>query len=85
MNSIKSYAKLGFGVGIGVIGAQILFTLLGIAFFIPGIIMVRKGRNNTTKEITSDAEYYGGLVLMILGIVLLGGFGLSMFVENLDL
>jgi hypothetical protein len=76
---------MGFGVGIGVIGAQILFTLLGIAFFIPGIILVRKGRNPSTKEISSDAEYYGGLVLMILGVILLGGIGLNMFVENLDI
>lgn len=79
---MKNYFKIGFGVGAGVFVVQILFVLLGLAFFIPGYILIKRGRPNTT--ITSDTEYYGGIALMILGIVLMGGMGLGALVENLD-
>lgn len=75
---------MGFGLGVGVIGAQILFLLLGLAFFIPGLMLIRRGRDSKTKTIQSDTDYYGGIVLLVLGIVLMGGLGFSTLLDSLD-
>lgn len=79
-NSIRSLAKVGFGLGLGVMGAQIVFMLVGAALFIPGYLMLdaaRKSDNpNETKRIT-------GLVLMGLGVIIMGGVGFRFLMENL--
>ncbi len=80
--SMKNYFKMGFGVGAGVFVVQILFVLLGLALAIPGYILIKRGRPE--KTITSDTEYYGGMVLLILGVVLMGGIGFGTILENLD-
>lgn len=82
--SIKNYAKAGFGLGLGLMLAQILYLLLGLALFIPGLMLVKKGRDSNTKQIQSDTEYYGGMVMMGLGVVLMGGAGLYALLENID-
>lgn len=77
-NSIKSLAKTGFGLGIGIYGAQILFLLLGLAFFLPGYTMLqqakKEGNTNTTLP----------LALMIIGVVIMGGIGLGYVLDGLD-
>lgn len=79
-NSIASYAKAGFGLGLGAFAAQIVFLGLGLLLFLPGLSMVRNH-----KEDTKGMSYYTGIVLMILGVVLMGGFGLGMLLENMDI
>lgn len=81
--SIKEFFKIGFGVGAGVFVAQALFFLLGIALFIPGIMLMKRG-SSQDKKVVSEPDYYGGLVLMILGVVLMGGIGFGYIIENLD-
>jgi len=79
MAKLKSLIKSGFGIGIGVLAAQMIFVLLGMAFFIPGYIMY----NKETKD-NSTSGKIGGLVLMGVGVVLMGGIGLGLFMGELD-
>jgi hypothetical protein len=77
-NSIASLAKTGFGLGIGLIAAQILFLILGAALFIPGYVMFNKKENqdNTTNKVV-------GVVLMGVGVVIMGGMGFGILTESL--
>lgn len=79
-NSIRSLAKMGFGLGLGVMAAQVVFLLIGLAFFLPGLMLVRTGKREDNK----DASYYGGIALMVVGIALMGGFGIGALVDGLD-
>jgi hypothetical protein len=79
MAKLKSLIKTGFGIGIGVLAAQMIFILLGLAFFVPGYIMFNK-----EKKDSSTGGKIGGLVLMGIGVVLMGGFGLGLFINELD-
>jgi hypothetical protein len=81
MAKLKSLIKTGFGIGIGVLAAQMIFILLGLAFFIPGYIMFNKEKEK--KNDTSGSKI-GGLVLMGIGVVLMGGVGLGLFMNDLD-
>ena len=79
MAKLKSLIKTGFGIGIGVLAAQMIFVLLGLAFFVPGYIMY----NKETKDSNTSGKI-GGLVLMGVGVVLMGGVGLGLFMDELD-
>ena len=71
---------MGFGLGLGVMAAQVVFLLIGLAFFLPGLVMVQKGKRENDK----NASYYGGIALMVVGIALMGGFGIGALVDSLD-
>jgi hypothetical protein len=77
-NSLKSLAKTGFGLGIGLIAAQILFLILGAALFIPGYVMFTRKENeqNTTNKVV-------GVVLMAVGVIIMGGMGFGILTESL--
>lgn len=77
-NSLKSLAKTGFGLGIGLIAAQILFLILGAALFIPGYIMFNRKENaeNTNNKVI-------GVVLMVIGVIIMGGMGFGILTESL--
>lgn len=77
-NSLKSLAKTGFGLGIGLIAAQILFLILGAALFIPGYVMYMKKENaeNTTNKVV-------GVVLMGVGVIIMGGMGFGILTESI--
>ena len=79
MAKLKSLIKTGFGIGIGVIAAQMIFILLGLAFFVPGSIMVK-----TEKKDTTSGNAIGGIILMGIGVVLMGGVGLGLFINEID-
>ena len=76
-----SLAKTGFGLGLGLMGAQVLFMLVGALIFIPGYVLSDSARKeqggNTTKRIT-------GLVLMGIGVIIMGGVGFGFLMENLS-
>ncbi len=80
MPSIKSYAKMGFGVGLGLFASQIAFIMIGLPFFLPGLMLVKK-KERVPEDTTS---YYGGIALMVIGVVIMGGLGLGLLVDNLD-
>jgi riboflavin transporter FmnP len=79
MAKLKSLIKTGFGIGIGVIAAQMIFILLGLAFFVPGYIMFKKEKKDTTS-----GNAIGGIILMGIGVVLMGGVGLGLFINEID-
>ena len=67
--SMRSLVKTGFGLGIGLSLANIIFILIGMAFFIPGYLMFKKASSD--KE--ASGSQIGGMVLMALGVVIMGG------------
>ncbi len=77
-NSFKSLAKTGFGLGVGLIAAQILFLILGAALFIPGYVMFTRKENeqNTTNKVV-------GVVLMGVGVIIMGGMGFGILTESI--
>jgi hypothetical protein len=79
MAKLKTLIKTGFGLGIGVLAAQMIFLLVGLAFFIPGYIMISK-----EKKDTSSGSKIGGIVLMGIGVVFMGGVGLGFLVNGID-
>ena len=76
-NSFKSLLKTGFGLGFGLQLSNILFIIIGAAFFIPGYILLMKNK----KE--KDSDQITPLVLMGLGVLIMGGLGFGLFSENL--
>ena len=71
---------MGFGIGIGVMAAQILFILVGLAFFIPGFILFTKAKKQRQK---GSSDQIGGIVLMVLGVVVMGGLGFGLVLDNI--
>jgi hypothetical protein len=76
-NSFKSLLKTGFGLGFGLQLSNILFIIIGAAFFIPGYILLMKNK----KE--KDSDQTTPLVLMGIGVLIMGGLGFGLFSENL--
>ena len=79
-NTIRSLAKMGFGLGLGVMAAQIVFLLVGAALFIPGYLMVV---GHKKEEAPSEGKRITGLVLMGIGVIIMGGVGFGFLLENL--
>lgn len=79
-NSFKSLIKAGFGLGIGLTLAQLLFIFIGAAIFIPGFIMVTNANKNNQK---GSSEQITGIVLMLVGALVMGGIGFGLVVDNL--
>jgi hypothetical protein len=77
MVSFKNYAKAGFGLGIGLASAQMIFLLFGIVFFILGRIELKKARANGSSLVIP----YG---LMILGVVLSAGLGFGLLMNDVN-
>jgi hypothetical protein len=80
--SLKSLVKTGFGLGLGVFAAQIIFVLLGMMFFLPGLYLLKKDQND--KSSNGSGSYYLGVGLMLVGVVLMGGIGFGEFMNDLD-
>ncbi len=78
--SLRSLAKVGFGLGLGVMAAQIVFLLIGAAIFIPGYLMVTGQKK---EEKPSDVKRITGLILMGIGVIIMGGVGFGFLLENI--
>jgi hypothetical protein len=78
-NSMKSLIKTGFGISIGMFLAQMIFVLVGMAFFIPGFILLKKSSSDKKKINNSQIL---GMVLMILGVVIMGGLGFGVLLDS---
>jgi hypothetical protein len=79
--SITNALKLAFGFGIGFQLAGILFMLVGLLFFIPGYILFQK---EVKAERKGSATQVVAIVLMIIGAILLGGFGLGIAMSGIN-
>jgi ABC-type Mn2+/Zn2+ transport system permease subunit len=80
MATLKSLMKTGFGLGLGVMAAQIVFIIIGAAFFIPGFILFTTQKNKKEKDTTQQIS---GIVLMGIGVLIMGGIGFSYFMDDL--
>ena len=78
-NSMKNLFKTGFGLGLGVMAAQIVFILFGMLFFIPGYLMYNKQKTTDSNS----SEQIIGIVLMIIGVVIMGGLGFGLLMDDL--
>jgi len=77
-NSFRSLIKTGFGLSIGIMLGQILFLLVGVAFFVPGYILYMKNKKSpdSTNKIFS-------IILMAIGVIIMGGLGFSLLLNNI--
>jgi len=76
-NSLKSLVKTGFGLGLGLYAAQVLFLLLGLAFFLPGYSMFQKAEREKQDKVVP-------FVLMAVGVVIMGGAGLGILMDSFN-
>ena len=81
MVSITNYIKTGFGLSVGFSLAGILFGFIGLIFFIPGFILFKSELKARRKG--SATEIFG-IVLMIIGALLMGGFGLGAAMSGIN-
>lgn len=77
-NSFKNLFKTGFGLGLGVYAAQLVFVLLGMIVFFPGYSMYKQ----KIRENAPDSEKIFAFVLMAIGVVLMGGAGFTLLAES---
>jgi hypothetical protein len=81
MVSITNSIQTGLGFSIGFHLAGILFAFIGLIFFIPGFILfkseLKAGRKGSATEIF-------GIILMIIGGLLMGGFGLAAALSSIN-
>lgn len=81
MNTLQNLVKTGFGLSVGVFLAQIIFIMIGLAFFIPGFMMW----NTEQKKFVKDtAKVTGAIILMALGVITMGGAGLGILMNSLS-
>lgn len=77
-NSIKNLFKTGFGIGLGVYAAQLVFVLLGMIVFFPGYFMYQQ----KTRENAPTSEKFFAFILMMIGVLLMGGAGFYLLIES---
>ena len=80
---ILEYARPSFGVGIGIFGSLVLFTLLAVLLFIPGFVLLKKeqAKEKDKQNIYIKAIAY---VLMMLGTAIGMGFGAGTLLSELS-
>ncbi len=74
--------KVGLGAGVGFGLSSILFLLVGMAFFVPGLIMLSKERKASPQE-KNTTNLYIAYALMIIGSIIGLGLGASFIFENI--
>ena len=77
--SMRNLVKTGFGISVGMVFAQMIFLVIGLAFFIPGYILFTKASSDKEK---SGGSKVGGIVLMGLGVVVMGGAGFGVLMDS---
>ena len=79
--TLTSLARTGFGLGLGVMAAQLVFLLIGAAIFIPGYLMFL---NSKKEKQVNTATQVTGIVLMGVGVLIMGGVGFGFLMENIE-
>ncbi len=77
-NSFKNLFKTGFGLGLGLYAAQLVFLLLGMIVFFPGYTMYQQ----KVRENATPSEKMFAFILMVVGVVLMGGAGFTLLAES---
>ena len=81
MSNLKNLVKTGFGLSVGVFAAQMIFIMIGLAFFIPGFMMWRTESEKFKKD---TARETGAIILMALGVIVMGGIGFGFLMDSLS-
>jgi len=72
--SFWSNVKSAFAFAIGGLLASMIFVAIGVGLFLGGYVLRNKEQKKAKDE--QDAlKVYGGLVLMVVGVVVAGGTG----------
>ena len=79
---IMEYARVGFGSGLGLFASLMLFTLVGVIFFIPGFILVNREQKKPKEEQNQTMKVFG-YILMAIGMIVGLGFGAGAFFGEL--
>ena len=53
-NSLKNLFKTGFGIGLGVYAAQVVFLLIGMVIFFPGYLMYQQKQKEGAPDSDKD-------------------------------
>ena len=77
--SMRSLVKTGFGLGVGLTLANIIFVFVGMAFFIPGYILFIK----KSSDKKGNSSQIGGIVLMGIGVIIMGGMGFPFLLDSI--
>jgi hypothetical protein len=79
-NSLKNLVKTGFGLGLGLYLAQIVFLIIGAAIFFPGFVMLQEKNKNSAPA----SEKILPFIMMTVGVIIMGGVGIGILAENLE-
>jgi hypothetical protein len=74
--------KFGLGAGLGAGISTMVFILLGMAFFIPGVVLLSSEKKKDKKD-QNDGKIIGAYVLMVLGAIIGLGMGASFIFSNI--
>lgn len=77
--SMRNLITTGFGVGLGAFAALMVYMVIGLVFFVPGFILYKKAQRANE---TDSTERIFSVILMGIGVVVMGGVGLGMLMEN---
>ena len=75
MAQLKQLIKTGFGLGLGVMAAQMLYMFVGLLLLLWGISLLKKARR---RQGSLAAAYF----VMALGVVIGLGLGAGFLLEN---
>jgi hypothetical protein len=77
---LKNLAYEGFGVGLGFLAALAVYMVVGLLFFIPGFFLFQGEKGKLEKNTVAQGT---GIVLMVIGVIIMGGAGLSVLLDSL--
>jgi hypothetical protein len=78
---IANAFKFGLGAGVGFGLSHMIFLLVGMAFFFPGLIMLSKERKKPAQQ-KNTTNIYIAYALMAIGCVLGLGLGAGFLFTN---
>ena len=78
--SLKQLAKTGFGIGLGAFAAMMVYIALGLMFFVPGFVLYKRAER---AHETDSAGRIFSIILMGIGVIIMGGIGLGMLMDNI--
>ena len=73
--------KFGLGAGLGAGISTMLFILVGMAFFFPGLYLLSQERKKP-KDKQNQSNLIGAYILMAIGVVFGMGMGLGFVATN---
>ena len=79
-NTLRNLVKTGFGLGLGLYLAQLVFLVIGAAIFFPGFVMLQE----KNKQNAPSSEKILPFVMMTVGVIIMGGVGIGLLADSLE-